>query len=87
MEEYRFSDKEATLFSFTEDFATATLNPPLTYAMLDFEGGGRFLFDLTDCETGMLKIGMTFKMGLRRKYIDEARGVIGYFWKGIPVRE
>jgi 3-hydroxy-3-methylglutaryl CoA synthase len=87
MEDYRFSDKKATLFSYTEDHASPTLNPPLIYGMLDFEGGGRFVFDLTDCESGSLKIGMPFEMTLRRKYLDESRGIVGYSWKGRPVRE
>ncbi len=87
MEDYRFSDKRGTLFSYTEDHAAASLNPPLIYGTIDFEGGGRFMFDVTDCEPGSLKIGMPLEMGLRRKYFDELRGIHGYFWKAMPARE
>lgn len=87
MEEYRFSDKRGTLFSYTADNITASVNPPLLYGMIDFEGGGRFVFELTDCDSGSLEIGMPVAMSLRRKYFDEPRGIVGYFWKAVPVLE
>ncbi len=86
MEPYRFSDKKATLFSFTEDHASTSLNPPLIYGMVDFEGGGRFLFDITDCESGTVQVGTPLEMSLRLKYLDNIRGYSDYFWKGVPVR-
>jgi 3-hydroxy-3-methylglutaryl CoA synthase len=87
MEDYRFSDKRGTLFSCTEDHASYSPNPPLVFGMVDFEGGGRFLFDVTDCEPGSVSIGMPVKMSLRRKYSDEPRGIYGYFWKAVPARD
>jgi hydroxymethylglutaryl-CoA synthase len=87
METYCFAEKDASLFSFTEDFASATINPPLIYGFVDFKGGGRWLFDITDAEAGTLKPGMKMKMSLRVKYQDNVRGFIGYFWKAVPVRE
>jgi 3-hydroxy-3-methylglutaryl CoA synthase/uncharacterized OB-fold protein len=87
MEDYRFSDKSGILFSYTADHVASFINPPLLYGMLDFEGGARFVFELTDCERDLLKIGMPVEMSLRRKYLDEPRGIHGYFWKAIPRRE
>lgn len=87
MEDYRFSDKRSTLFSYTQDHTGSSLNPPLIFGMLDFEGGGRFLFDITDCEPESLKVGMPLEMSFRRKYLDEFRGIHGYFWKAMPARE
>lgn len=87
MEDYRFSDKKGTVFSYTKDYISASLNPPLVYGMIDFEGGGRFLFDLTDCEPDKVKVGMPVEMSFRKKYFDRLRGIHGYFWKAIPVRE
>ena len=87
MEDYRFSDKRGTLFSYTEDHASFSPNPPLIFGMIDFEDGGRFLFDVTDCEPGLVSMGMPVKMSFRRKYSDEFRGINGYFWKAVPVRE
>jgi uncharacterized OB-fold protein len=87
MDEYRFSDKRGTLFSYTEDHTAASLNPPLMYGTVDFEGGGRFVFELTDCEPGSLNMSMPVDMSFRKKYVDELRGLHGYFWKAVPVRE
>jgi hydroxymethylglutaryl-CoA synthase len=87
MEDYRFSDKRGALFSYTEDHVAASINPPLIYGMVDFEHGGRFVLELTDCERGSAQPGLTVEMSLRRKYVDRLRGIHGYFWKAIPIRE
>jgi 3-hydroxy-3-methylglutaryl CoA synthase/uncharacterized OB-fold protein len=83
MEEYCFADKKGTLFSYTADYMSSTISPPLLYGVVDFEGGGRFIFELTDCEPDMVKTGLPVKMMLRRKYVDELQGVMGYFWKAV----
>lgn len=85
MEYYKLSDKPAVLFSYTEDFLASSINPPVTYGVLDFEGGGRFVFDITDHQTGSLKVGMNMEMTFRRKYLDEPRGIYQYFWKARPL--
>jgi hydroxymethylglutaryl-CoA synthase len=85
MEEYRFSDKKGVLFSYTEDHLAASLNPPQMYGAVDFEGGGRNIFDITDCEADSLSVGMPVKMTFRRKYADEVRGIYGYGWKARPL--
>lgn len=85
MEDYRFCDKRGTLFSYTADHITTSVDPPLLYGMIDFEGGGKFVFELTDCEFSSLRIGMPVEMTLRRKYFDKLRGIVGYFWKAVPI--
>lgn len=87
MEDYRFADLEGRLFTYTADRLAASVNPPAIYGLVDFAGGGRYLFDLTDCEPDALKVGMPVRMSFRRKYTDETRGIYGYFWKAVPVRE
>lgn len=84
MEDYRFSDKKAHLFTYTGDTLAFSTNPPAIYGMVDFEGGGRYWFDLTDCVLEEIKVGMLVEMSFRRKYVDVARGVHGYFWKAVP---
>lgn len=86
MEEYRFSDKRGVLFSYTADHVASSIDPPLLFGMVDFDGGGRFVFELTDCERDLVKVGMPVEMSFRRKYFDELRGIVGYFWKAIPIR-
>jgi 3-hydroxy-3-methylglutaryl CoA synthase len=84
MEEYRFSDKKGTVFSYTEDLLAFSPNPPAIYGIVDFEGGGRGIFDFTDCERGDVKVNMRVEMSFRRKFIDQFRGISGYFWKATP---
>ena len=87
MEPYRFADRKGKVFSFTEDYTAASISPPLMYSVIDFEGGGRFMFELTDCESGSVKTGTSVHMSLRHKYHDKERGIHGYFWKAVPVIE
>ena len=86
MEDYRFSDKKGILFTYTGDNLAFTISPPAIYGLVDFEGGGRYWFDITDCDLDSLKVGMPVEMTFRRKYLDEARGIHGYFWKAMPIR-
>lgn len=55
MEEYRFSDRKGCLFTYTSDNLAFTPSPPSIYGFIDFEGGGRYWFDLTDCELDSLE--------------------------------
>ena len=87
MEDYPFSDKRGRLFTYTGDNLTFSEDPPALYGIVDFEGGGRYWFDLTDCRLEALKIGQPVQMVFRRKYQDPARSLYGYFWKATPLRE
>ncbi|MCK5653559.1 MAG: OB-fold domain-containing protein, partial [Dehalococcoidia bacterium] len=51
---------------------------------VDFEGGGRGWFELTDRDPDQVKVGMPVEMVLRQMYFD--RGIHNYYWKARPVR-
>ncbi len=85
MEDYRFADKNGRLFTYTEDRLAFSISPPAMYGTVRFEGGGSNMFDLTDCESGSLKVDMPVEMSFRRKFADPARGTYSYFWKAVPV--
>lgn len=87
MEDYLFSDKKGQIVSFTGDMLAATLNPPSIYGQIEFDGGGKYIFDFTDCNLDELSTGMSVSMSFRRKYIDQKRGISGYFWKAVPLKE
>jgi 3-hydroxy-3-methylglutaryl CoA synthase len=87
MDEYLFSDKIGHIASYTGDMLAASLNPPAVYGQIEFEGGGKMLFDFTDCDLDELATGMPVGMSFRRKYYDAKRGISGYFWKAVPVKE
>ena len=85
MEEYRFSDKTGHLFTYTGDMLAFSPTPPEMYGMIDFEGGGRALFNLTDCDLEELSVNIPMEMTFRKRW--EAPGFVGYGWKGTPVKE
>jgi uncharacterized OB-fold protein len=87
MEEYRFSDKIGHIASYTGDMLAASYNPPAVYGAIDFEGGGKYYFDFTDCDLDSLATGMPVSMSFRRKYYDPKRDIVGYFWKAVPTKE
>jgi len=86
MEDYLFSDKKGTLFTYTADNLTFSEDPPALYGIVDFEGGGRYWFDITDCRLESLRVGQPVQMTFRRKYEDQTRSIHGYFWKAMPIR-
>lgn len=86
MEYYRLSDKKGRVFSYTSDSLAFSASPPEMYGVVDFEGGGRFTFNFTDCEPESLKVDMPVEMTFRRKYVDSVRGIHGYCWKAMPPR-
>lgn len=85
MEKYRFADKKGKLFTYTGDSLAYSVNPPAIYGMVDFEGGGRYWFDITDIDLDDAKVNMPVEMSFRRKYIDEKFGIHSYAWKAVPV--
>ena len=87
MEEYRFADKIGHVASFTGDMLASSTNPPAVYGQVEFEGGGKMMFDFTDCSLDDLETGMVVSMSFRRKFYDEKRGISGYFWKAVPTKE
>jgi 3-hydroxy-3-methylglutaryl CoA synthase len=86
MDAYPFSDKTGRLFTYTADHLTFSQDPPALYGIVDFEGGGRYWFDLTDCRLESLAVDQPVRMTFRRKYQDKSRGIYGYFWKATPFK-
>ena len=60
--------------TYTADNLAFTPSPPAIYGIVDFEGGGRFWFDFTDCDVDSLAVTMLMEMSFRRKYFDEHPG-------------
>jgi hydroxymethylglutaryl-CoA synthase len=84
MEPYPFADKTARIATYALDRLAYSLNPPTVNVVLDFDGGGRFLCEMTDCEPEKVAIGDQVEMTFRRLY--SADGVHNYFWKARPKR-
>jgi len=84
MEPYAFADRTARIATYAIDRLAYSLNPPTVNVVLDFDGGGRFLCEMTDCEPDKVAIGDEVEMSFRRLY--SADGVHNYFWKARPKR-
>ncbi|MDQ7785610.1 MAG: SDR family NAD(P)-dependent oxidoreductase, partial [Desulfomonilaceae bacterium] len=84
-EDYEFADVPARVKSFTGDLLAVSIDPPAIYGMVQFEGGGRYMADFTDCEISEVKVGQPVSLAFRRRYVDRDRGFTGYFWKAVPM--
>ncbi|MDO9262855.1 MAG: SDR family NAD(P)-dependent oxidoreductase [Desulfosalsimonadaceae bacterium] len=84
-DEYEFADIPAKIKTFTGDLLAVSVDPPHKYGMVQFEGGGRFMADFTDCKMEDIKVGLPVQMVFRKRTDDEERGFVNYFWKAVPV--
>lgn len=84
MEPYPFADRTAHVATYAIDRLAYSLNPPTVNVVLDFEGGGRFICEMTDCEPEKVAIGDEVEMTFRRMFT--ADGIRNYFWKARPKR-
>jgi uncharacterized OB-fold protein len=84
MESIRMADIPATIATFTIDYLAYSLSPPTVGAVIDFDGGGRFMCSMTDVDPDSVKIGDRVEMTFRRLFT--ADGVHNYFWKARPIR-
>lgn len=83
-EDYNFAARKAKVFSFTHDQLAQVADPPASVVLIDFEGGGRAFFDLTDREPDKIEVGTEVEMTFRKMQFD--RGITNYFWKARPIR-
>ncbi len=81
----RFSDRRATLFTYSMDYLGPTPDPPLVVCFIDFEGGGRMACTMTDRDVAEVKVGMPLEMSFRR--LHTVAGIHNYYWKCIPSRD
>ena len=78
------ADATGTIVTFTIDKLAYSPSPPVVFAVVDFDGGGRVPIELTDVDPGEVAIGGRIEMTFRRLFI--ADGIANYFWKGRLVR-
>ncbi len=84
-DDYEFAERPAKIKTFTADMLAVSVDPPAKYGLVQFDEGGRFMADFTDCEMDDLKIGVPMHMTFRRRATDKERGFTNYFWKAAPV--
>ncbi|MBK5288880.1 MAG: OB-fold domain-containing protein, partial [Acidimicrobiia bacterium] len=84
MEPAPMADIEGTIVTFTIDKLAYSPSPPIVFAVVDFDGGGRFPVEMTDVDAADVKMGDRVEMTFRRLFT--ADGIHDYFWKARPVR-
>ena len=84
MEPAPMSDVAGTVATFTIDRIAYSPSPPIVFAVVDFDGGGRLPIELTDVEADDLTIGDRVEMTFRRLF--SADSIHNYFWKARPIR-
>jgi 3-hydroxy-3-methylglutaryl CoA synthase/uncharacterized OB-fold protein len=84
MEPAPMADVEGTVVTFTVDRLAYSPSPPIVFAVVDFDGGGRLPVELTDVPADQVAIGGRVEMSFRR--LNTSDGIANYFWKAKPVR-
>ncbi len=82
MEKYRFYGKPGRIKTFAVDYLGASIDPPTVSAFVDFDGGGRMLTNVVDCEHEEVYNGMEVEMSYRKLF--DVEGIHTYFWKAVP---
>ncbi len=77
-------NRVGTVVTFTVDHLVYSENPPVVFAVVDFEGGGRIPIEVTDVDPDDVVIGMKVIPTFRK--IFTADEIHNYFWKVRPVR-
>jgi len=73
-----------TVATYTVDRLAYSPSPPVMFAVVDFDGGGRLPVELTDADPDGVAIGMRVEPTFRR--LSTADGIHNYFWKVRPLR-
>ena len=84
MEAVPMADAVGTVVTSTIDRLAYSPSPPIVFAVVDFDGGGRFPVELTDTDAEEIRAGSRVEMTFRRLF--SADGIHDYFWKARPVR-
>ena len=87
MEDYSFAEKKGKIFTYTADNLVVSYNPPQLYGVINFDGGGRFMMNMTDCDQEAVKVGKRVYFSFRVVKYDEKRDATQYFWKAVPIEE
>lgn len=85
MQQAPMSDVPGTIATYTIDRIAYSPSPPIVFAVVDFDEGGRLPIELTDVDVDDLQIGTRVEMTFRRLF--SADGIHNYFWKARPIRE
>jgi hydroxymethylglutaryl-CoA synthase len=78
------ADATGTIVTYTIDRLAYSPSPPVVFAVVDFDGGGRLPVELTDVDPDEVAIGGRVEMTFRKLFTSD--GIHNYFWKARPLR-
>jgi 3-hydroxy-3-methylglutaryl CoA synthase/uncharacterized OB-fold protein len=78
------ADAVGTVVTFTIDRLAYSPSPPVVFAVVDFDGGGRLPVELTDVDPADVAVGTRVEMTFRKLFTSD--GIHNYFWKARPIR-
>jgi hydroxymethylglutaryl-CoA synthase len=78
------ADVQGTIALLTIDRIAYSPSPPVAFAVVDWDGGGRLPVELTDVDASTLKMGDRVEMTFRKLFTSDE--IHNYFWKARPVR-
>ncbi|MHA1785026.1 MAG: OB-fold domain-containing protein [Candidatus Helarchaeota archaeon] len=78
--------RKGKIFTYTLDHLVAGeyLQTPIPRCVIDLEGGGRILLDMTDCKPEDAEIEMEVELAFRK--VNEGGNTKNYYWKCRPIR-
>jgi len=78
------ADVPGTVVTFTVDRLAYSESPPIIFAVVDFDGGGRLPIELTDVSESDVAAGVRVEMTFRKLFTSD--DIHNYFWKARLVR-
>jgi 3-hydroxy-3-methylglutaryl CoA synthase len=78
------ADIAGTIVTFTFDRLAYSESPPIAFAVVDFDGGGRLPIELTDTAEPEIVVGARVEMTFRKLFTSD--GIHNYFWKAKLIR-
>jgi 3-hydroxy-3-methylglutaryl CoA synthase len=73
------ADATGRIVTFTVDRLAYSPSPPVVFAVVDFDDGGRLPMELTDVDLDHVRIGARVELTFRKLFT--ADGIHNYFWK------
>jgi 3-hydroxy-3-methylglutaryl CoA synthase len=83
MEHWPLADRGGRIATITADQLAFSLHPPSCYGLVDFDGGGRLMMDITDPRASAIGVGDPVRFVFRVHDADPATGHVRYFWKAV----
>lgn len=87
LDPWPLANRGGRLATVTQDALAHTPHPPSTYGLVDFDGGGRLMMDVTDIDAADAVAGDAVRFVFRVKDRGVQGGYHRYFWKAVLAGE